>query len=227
MSYNLDKEILTKMRSVDGFPIGSIEDIIDLSDPPHYTACPNPWIEDFIKENGKLYDSKTDKYHREPFTTDVSEGKSDIIFKAHSYHTKIPPKAIIRYILHYTQPNDIVFDGFCGTGMTGIACQMCGFSDFEFKSKIEKENSQVKWGMRKSILCDISPISTFIAFNYNNPIAAKKFKKIANQILQTIEDDVEWMYETQHVSNGIPQFHEDIERKKKPILGKINYIVFE
>ena len=32
----------------------------------------------------------------------------------------------MRYILHYTEPGDIVFDGFCGTGMTGVAAQMCG-----------------------------------------------------------------------------------------------------
>jgi hypothetical protein len=65
-------------------------------------------------------------YHREPFAADVSEGKNDPIYNAHSYHTKVPHKAIMRYILHYTQPGDIVFDGFCGTGMTGVAAQMCG-----------------------------------------------------------------------------------------------------
>ena len=32
----------------------------------------------------------------------------------------------MRYILHYTKPGDIVFDGFCGTGMTGVAAQLCG-----------------------------------------------------------------------------------------------------
>ena len=32
----------------------------------------------------------------------------------------------MRYILHYTDPGDIVFDGFCGTGMTGVAAQLCG-----------------------------------------------------------------------------------------------------
>ena len=32
----------------------------------------------------------------------------------------------MRYILHYTEPGDIVFDGFCGTGMTGVAAQLCG-----------------------------------------------------------------------------------------------------
>ena len=32
----------------------------------------------------------------------------------------------MRYILHFTEPGDIIFDGFCGTGMTGVAAQMCG-----------------------------------------------------------------------------------------------------
>ncbi|MHC1587217.1 MAG: hypothetical protein ACXQTX_01840, partial [Candidatus Syntropharchaeia archaeon] len=43
-------------RKIDGFPIGEDEDIIALSDPPYYTACPNPWIDDFIKLYGKPYD---------------------------------------------------------------------------------------------------------------------------------------------------------------------------
>ena len=60
------------------------------------------------------------------FAADVSEGKNDPIYSAHSYHTKVPHKAIMRYILHYTEPGDIVFDGFSGTGMTGVAAQMCG-----------------------------------------------------------------------------------------------------
>lgn len=60
------------------------------------------------------------------FATDVTEGKYDPIYKYHPYPTKVPHKAIMRYILHYTEPGDIVFDGFCGTGMTGVAAQMCG-----------------------------------------------------------------------------------------------------
>jgi hypothetical protein len=43
------------------------------------------------------------------------------------------------YILHYTKPGDIVFDGFCGTGMTGVAASMCGNPDKDFKLKIEEE----------------------------------------------------------------------------------------
>jgi hypothetical protein len=115
-----------EFRKIEGFPIGSDEDILALSDPPYYTACPNPFIEDFIQCYGKPYDPKTDNYRREPFAADVSEGKNDPIYNAHSYHTKVPHKAIMRYILHYTEPGDIVCDGFSGTGMTGVAAALCG-----------------------------------------------------------------------------------------------------
>ena len=111
----LTKEDIDKVRNIEGFPLGTDEDIIALSDAPFYTACPNPFIEDFIKEYGTPYDEATDDYHREPFAADVSEGKNDPIYNAHTYHTKVPHKAIMRYILHYTNPGDIVLDGFCGT----------------------------------------------------------------------------------------------------------------
>jgi hypothetical protein len=37
----------------EGFPIGKDEDILALSDPPYYTACPNPWLADFVKRYGR------------------------------------------------------------------------------------------------------------------------------------------------------------------------------
>lgn len=47
----------------------------------------------------------------QPYAADVSEGKNNPVYTAHTYHTKVPHPAIMRYILHYTQPGDIVFDG--------------------------------------------------------------------------------------------------------------------
>ncbi len=76
-----------EFRKIEGFPIGEDEDILALSDPPYYTACPNPFIDDFIKHHGKAYDPKVDNYRREPFAVDVSEGKTDPLYRAHSYHT--------------------------------------------------------------------------------------------------------------------------------------------
>ena len=85
-----------EFRKIEGFPIGEDEDILKLSDPPYYTACPNPWIADFIEEwESQKPEKPADyHYHREPFAADVSEGKNDPIYCAHSYHTKVPHKAI-------------------------------------------------------------------------------------------------------------------------------------
>lgn len=224
--YQLTKELLDQMRSVDGFPIGKDEDIIALSDPPYYTACPNPWIEDFIKENGKPWDPKTDSYNREPFAADVSEGKNDAVYNAHSYHTKVPPKAIMRYILHYTEPGDIVLDGFCGTGMTGVAAQMCGAPELEFKDRIEKEMPGVKWGNRKTVLSDLSPEATYIANNYTNPVDSDQFEKDVITLLGEIESDFGWMYETQHTIDGKIQTLPRIDGSTKPVMGRINFTIW-
>lgn len=132
-------------------------------------------------------------------------------------HTKVPHKAIMRYILHYTQPGDIVLDGFCGTGMTGVAAQMCGNPDAEFKHKIEQEMPYITWGARKAILSDLSPAATFIAYNYNTPVDVKAFQKEAKRILKECEDELEWMYETQHVVDG--QAQKDITGR--PVMGRI------
>src|ERR1039458_3706335 len=42
-----------EFRKTEGFPIGSDEDILRISDPPFYTACPNPFLQDFVRDNGK------------------------------------------------------------------------------------------------------------------------------------------------------------------------------
>lgn len=176
-----------EFRKTEGFPVGSDEDILNLSDPPYYTACPNPWIADFIAEweAQKPEQPEGYHYHREPFAADVSAGKNDPIYNAHSYHTKVPHKAIMRYILHYTQPGDIVFDGFCGTGMTGVAAQMCGDREVVMSLGCQvkpdgtilqeemDENGKKVWrpfsklGVRRTVLNDLSPAATFIAYNYN------------------------------------------------------------
>lgn len=205
----LTKEDLDKVRHIEGFPIGKDEDIIALSDPPYYTACPNPFIADFIKEHGTPYDEATDDYHREPFASDVSEGKNDPIYNAHTYHTKVPWKAVMRYILHYTNPGDIVFDGFCGTGMTALAAQMCGNNSHLF---FDKECSDKKSGRRYAIINDISPAAQYIAYNYNNEISSYEEVVQSQHMVQEIESEFNWMYETNHDAAGNK--------------GQINYVVW-
>ena len=79
-----------EFRKIEGFLIGSDEDILALSDPLYYTACPNPFIADFMKHYGKPYDPAADNYRREPFTSNTGAGNTHPLYTAHSYHSKIP-----------------------------------------------------------------------------------------------------------------------------------------
>lgn len=201
-----------EFRKIEGFPIGEDEDILSLSDPPYYTACPNPFIEDFIEHYGELYDPKTDNYRREPFASDVSEGKNDPIYNAHSYHTKVPHKAIMRYILHYTEPGDVVFDGFSGTGMTGIAAQLCDDSStLAALGYIPKSNDELfdgngqivgRKGLRRTILNDLSPAATLIAAGYNLTRFPESYSKLATELLKKFNREYGWMYQTTDPESG-------------------------
>ncbi|MCL6431044.1 MAG: DNA methylase, partial [Anaerolineae bacterium] len=213
-----------EFRRIEGFPIGKDEDILALSDPPYYTACPNPFLPEIIAawqaeraalrrelglpdDGGDNGNGGESAYRREPFAADVSEGKSHPIYNAHSYHTKVPHRAIMRYILHYTDPGDIVFDGFCGTGMTGVAAQLCGdrrevealgYRVAEDGTIYDGDRPISRLGARKAVLVDLSPAATFIAYNYNTPVDAAAFEREARRILREVEEECGWMYETWH-----------------------------
>ena len=189
-------------REIEGFPTGDDDDILAMSDPPYYTACPNPFLREFIHRVGKPFDP-TDNYHCEPLAVDSSEGKTDLLYTAHSYHTKVPHKSIMRAILHYTSPGDVVLDGFAGSGMTGVAAQMCGTPDQEFKGLIETECREEGrklplWGSRRVVLNDLSPAATFIARGYNLPFDVASFAKAGEHLLAEVQDELGWMYETVH-----------------------------
>lgn len=189
-------------RSQEGFPVGTDEAILAMSDPPFYTACPNPWLTEFVTHFGRPYDP-AEKYSREPMAIDVSEGKTDALYKAHSYHTKVPHLAIVPSILHYTEPGDIVLDGFSGSGMTGVAAQWCGAAPAAYRHKLEMEWKKAgtpapKWGVRRVVLNDLSPAATFIGANYNRPFDVNAFAKAGKQLLRDVEREIGWMYETLH-----------------------------
>ena len=235
-----------EFRKSEGFPIGSDEDILALSDPPYFTACPNPFLEKFVESYGKAYDPTKDNYSREPFASDVSEGKNDPIYNAHNYHTKVPHKAIMRYILHYTEPGDTVFDGFCGTGMTGVAAQMCGnrAAVDSLAYRVKQDGSIIdadgipfsQLGARRAVLGDLSPAATFIAYNYNTPVDSESFHTHCNRILSQVELDCSWMYLTldrpkpAQVASAIALLSNQRARIRKAgaVLpwGRINYVVW-
>ncbi|MBN1247676.1 MAG: DNA methylase [Anaerolineae bacterium] len=231
-----------EFRAIEGFPIGEDKDILELSDPPYYTACPNPFMVEIAqrwqiertetRQELWLPDDRCDDgnkcqpaYQREPFAADVREGRSDAIYRAHTYHTKVPHKAIMRYILHYTDPGDVVLDGFCGTGMTGVAAQLCGNPKEiqELGYQVDKSgrvldgNARIAHvGVRKALLVDLSPIATFVAHNYSSPLDTDAFHRETTRIVSVVEDQLGWMYETWHPHCDAPG----------RIAGRINYTIW-
>ena len=196
-----------EFRKTPGFPKGTDEDIIRMSDAPWYTACPNPFLADFVRVYGKPYDPK-ERYERDPFAVDTSVGKTDALYKAHGYHTKVPHLAIVPSILHYTEPGDIVLDGFAGSGMTGVAAQWCGSAPTEYRKQLEAEWStqglpKPKWGARRAALNDLGPAATFIAANYTLPFDVASFSRAAQRTLIEVEKELGWMYETLHTDGKI------------------------
>ncbi len=206
---------LPELKSIEGFPVGEDEDIIALSDPPYYTACPNPWLNDLIREwenekKGLVSKGlrKIDKVVTEPYANDVSEGKNNPVYSAHPYHTKVPHPAIMRYILHYTQPGDIIFDGFAGTGMTGVAAAACQNDRDEIALRINEEWKKAyghlpQWGARHAICGDLSPYASNISSFYNLPINASLVKSEVARIKKELDKEIGWMYTTTN-SKGQP-----------------------
>jgi DNA modification methylase len=195
---------LPELKKIEGFPIGEDEDILNLSDPPYYTACPNPWLNEFIAEwevEKKLLEKdgkrSSDYEMNEPFADDVDAKKNHPIYNAHSYHTKVPFEIVMQYLLHYTQPGDVVLDPFIGSGMTGIAGNLCANPDQELKYQLESLNSfhKLNWGQRHIIGGDLAPFSMHIASNLNFNKVSKEFEQCAMDLLKELKNELGWIYE--------------------------------
>jgi hypothetical protein len=173
-------------------------------------------IVEFIKRYGKTFDLATDEYRRDPFIADIREGKNDPIYNAHSYHTKVPPRAIIPYILHYTEPGDIVLDPFCGSGMTGVAALICGNPPEDLLKVVPRARK----GARRAILNDLSPAACHIAYNYCTPVDVDALKKEFERIKATVKEEIAWLYGTEHYEPAVgiydPTNAEVAHRLKNP-----------
>jgi hypothetical protein len=149
-------------------------------------------LHDFVAKYARPYDPASDDYDRPPFAVDIKEGKNDRIYNAHSYHTKVPPRSIIPYILHYTKPGDLILDPFCGSGMTGVAALMCANPPADLLEQFPELKDRV--GPRASILNDLSPAACHIAYNYNTPVDVDALRQEFERIKAAVKDEFDWLY---------------------------------
>lgn len=94
--------------------------------------------------------------------TEVVVKRSDPVYNAHSYLTKVPLPAIEPFIEAFTKPGDLVLDVFAGSGMTGVAAAVLG---------------------RRAILIDISELGRHIGQNYLNLVDTSLLRTAAAQVV--------------------------------------------
>ncbi|WP_129793967.1 DNA methyltransferase [Sphingosinicella sp. CPCC 101087] len=99
--------------------------------------------------------------------------KASTTYRAHSYHTKVPPSAITPFIEAFTRPGELVSDPFCGSGMTGVAALDLG---------------------RNALLSDLSPAAVHIARNYTAPCDPDAFKRALSLVEQEVAATMDWLY---------------------------------
>lgn len=188
--------VLTDQRKALGCPDGTDDAIVAMSSPRAHTACPNPFIEEWL--DGLERPSDDGRTDPGPYSADTTAGKTSVVYRAHSYPTKVPHETIMRLILHYTRPGDVVLDGFAGTGMTGVAAQACGTPGPDLRAAIEAELGlgDVQWGVRRAILNDLAPGATFIAAGLNLPVDPDEFDAASEALLARFDREYGWMYST-------------------------------
>ena len=162
----------------------------------------------------KPYDPATDDYERPAFAADIKEGKNDPIYNAHSYHTKVPPRSIIPYILHYTQPGDLILDPFCGSGMTGVAAQMCANPPLTFWSNFLNSKIALARALASLMTCRPQPVTSL--YNYNTPVDIESLRREFERIKAAVKDEFDWLYGTEHYEPAVGLYNPEQSRHGRP-----------
>ena len=195
-------DLLSRLSAIDGRgrPTGTDEAIVAMSSPPLHTACPNPYLRDWLTSLVHSAPGGDERPDPGPYLDDVSGSKSTLQYKAHSYPTKVPPEIIVRLLAHYTEPGDVVLDGFAGSGMTGVAATMCANPPAELRASVEadaaRSRREVHWGARNAILNDLAPNATFLASGVTMSVDAEAFDVASAGLLNRFDRDYGWMYRT-------------------------------
>ncbi len=99
--------------------------------------------------------------------------RSDPVYMAHAYLTKVPVAAIIPYIEAFTEPGDVVLDPFAGSGMTGVASLVTD---------------------RRARLFDVSVLGRHIGSNYVSLVDGNELRQCGEAVARQARERVGDVY---------------------------------
>jgi 16S rRNA G966 N2-methylase RsmD len=121
--------------------------------------------------------------------------RTGALYGAFPYPTKISPEAAALFIAAHTTPGDTVFDGFAGSGTTGLAALLCENPSPQLQDEAKRLGLTVQWGARNAVLYELGALGAFVATTMTNPPDPTAFRNAAEQILKNAERDLAWMYQ--------------------------------
>ena len=111
------------------------------------------------------------------------------LFGAFPYPTKISPESIALFVAAHTQPGDVVFDGFAGSGTVGLAAMLCEHPTESMKKEARRLGLDLEWGARNAVLYELSALGAFVSNVLTHPPQPSQFKEAADAILREAEDE--------------------------------------
>ena len=110
-----------------------------------------------------------------PFTKTVKAAPHSAVYTMHKYFARRPWNVFNALISHYSSPDDIVLDPFCGGGVTIV------------------ESLKL---MRKAIGVDINPVATYITKMECTALDLERFKEALSGIRNRVKDEISSFYAT-------------------------------
>jgi len=125
----------------------------------------------------------------------MKAARTGALFSAFPYPTKISPETIALFIAAHTKPGDKIFDGFAGSGTTGIATLLCSDPTEAMKQEAKRLGLNFTWGARRAVLYELGVLGSFIGQTLTNPPNPEIFQTEAKQLLLECEHELGWLYE--------------------------------
>ncbi len=107
--------------------------------------------------------------------------RTDPIYNAHGYLTKVPVDAITPYISAFTKPGEVVVDMFAGSGMTAVAAKIAG---------------------RSAVVSDISALGQHIGRGYLTEVAPSELREAAAHVMSSARARLGNLYMTRRATDG-------------------------
>ena len=120
--------------------------------------------------------------------------RSGALYSAFPYPTKISPIAAALFVGAHTNPGDTVFDGFAGSGTTGLGALLCEAPPDELRAAARRIGLNVEWGARNAVLYELGALGAFVGQTLIHPPEPNSFRRAAEQVLRDAEADYGWVY---------------------------------